>query len=157
MITLLPISTLQITDTKPSQSTFISLYVVTALHNNSSAMSSLDVSWYRILAMEILPASVACWLTLHSWTLTSTACSVDCLQDNSSARTLRKHRLLLSRMSVYWTVTQQWIYANHIENTSCDAGSIVTCAYFGRCLELGLDVTISRSPSKFSYRKGIRI
>jgi hypothetical protein len=41
---------------KTSQSIFTSLYLVTALHNGcSSAMSSLDVSWKRILAMEILP------------------------------------------------------------------------------------------------------
>jgi hypothetical protein len=41
--------------TKSSQSAFTSLYLVTALHNGySSAMSSLDVSWWRILAMEIL-------------------------------------------------------------------------------------------------------
>jgi hypothetical protein len=40
---------------KSSQSNFASLCSVTALHNGySSAMSSLDVSWLRILAVEIL-------------------------------------------------------------------------------------------------------
>jgi hypothetical protein len=32
--------------------------------------------------------------------------------------------------------------ANHKENTSCNPFSIVVCAYFGRCLEVGLHVTI---------------
>jgi hypothetical protein len=32
-------------------------------------------------------------------------------------------------------------HANRIENTSCGAGSVV-CAYFGRCFEMGLHVTI---------------
>jgi hypothetical protein len=32
--------------------------------------------------------------------------------------------------------------ANHIENTSAKIFSIVACAYFGRCLEMGLHVTI---------------
>jgi hypothetical protein len=36
------------------------------------------------------------------------------------------------------SVAKQWIYANHTENTSCDAGFIVACAYFGRCLKMGL-------------------
>jgi hypothetical protein len=40
------------------------------------------------------------------------------------------------------SVALQWIYSNHIENTSCDADSIVTCAYFGRCLTLSLHITI---------------
>jgi hypothetical protein len=39
-------------------------------------------------------------------------------------------------------VAQQWIYAKHIENTSCDTGSIVAYAYFGRCLEMGPHVTL---------------
>jgi hypothetical protein len=34
------------------------------------------------------------------------------------------------------------IYANHIENTSCDTSSIVACACFGRCLEMRLRVAI---------------
>jgi hypothetical protein len=38
-----------------SQSAFTSLYLATALHNGySSALFPLDVSWYRILATEIL-------------------------------------------------------------------------------------------------------
>jgi hypothetical protein len=36
------------------------------------------------------------------------------------------------------SVAQQWIYANHIENTCCDTGSIVARVYCGRCLEMGL-------------------
>jgi hypothetical protein len=32
--------------------------------------------------------------------------------------------------------------ADHIENASCNTFSIVACAYFGRCLEMGLHVTI---------------
>jgi membrane protease subunit (stomatin/prohibitin family) len=32
--------------------------------------------------------------------------------------------------------------ADHTENTSCDTFSIVACAYFGHCLEMGLLVTI---------------
>jgi hypothetical protein len=32
--------------------------------------------------------------------------------------------------------------ADYIENTSCNTFSIVACAYFGRCLEKGLHVTI---------------
>jgi hypothetical protein len=32
--------------------------------------------------------------------------------------------------------------ADHIENTSCNAFSIVACAYFGRCLETCIHVTI---------------
>jgi hypothetical protein len=32
--------------------------------------------------------------------------------------------------------------ADHIENTSFNHFSIVACAYFGRCVEVGLDVTI---------------
>jgi hypothetical protein len=35
-------------------------------------------------------------------------------------------------------VALQWIYANHIENTSCDTGFIVACVYCGRCLEMVL-------------------
>jgi hypothetical protein len=43
------------------------------------------------LSNEYSSASLARWLTLHSWTLNSqTACSVNCLQDNSWARTPRK-------------------------------------------------------------------
>jgi hypothetical protein len=53
-----------------------------------------------------------------------------------------KHRLLLSRMRVYWPVTYQWIYVNHIENTFCNVGSIVAYGYFRRCLEMVLHVTI---------------
>jgi hypothetical protein len=34
---------------------------------------------------------------------------------------------------------------DHIENNSCNTFSIVACAYFGRCLELGLHVTIFSS------------
>jgi hypothetical protein len=32
--------------------------------------------------------------------------------------------------------------ADHIENTSCITFSVVACAYFGRCLEMGLYVTV---------------
>jgi hypothetical protein len=32
---------------------------------------------------------------------------------------------------------------DHMEDTSSSAFSIVACAYFGRCLEIGLHVTIS--------------
>jgi hypothetical protein len=32
--------------------------------------------------------------------------------------------------------------ADHIENTSCSIFSIVACAYFGRCLDMGLHVTV---------------
>jgi hypothetical protein len=31
---------------------------------------------------------------------------------------------------------------DHIENTSSNTVSIVACGYFGRCLEMGLHVTI---------------
>jgi hypothetical protein len=39
------------------------------------------------------------------------------------------------------SVAQQWIYSNPTENT-CDIGSIVTCVYRGRYLEMGLYITI---------------
>jgi hypothetical protein len=52
-------------------------------------MSSLEFPG-TILSNGDSSASVACWLTLHSRTLNSIACSVDCLQDNSSVRTPRK-------------------------------------------------------------------
>jgi hypothetical protein len=32
--------------------------------------------------------------------------------------------------------------ADHIENNFCNTFSIVACAYFGRCLEMGLHVTV---------------
>jgi hypothetical protein len=32
--------------------------------------------------------------------------------------------------------------ADHMENTSSNTFSIVVCAYFGRCLEMGLNVTV---------------
>jgi hypothetical protein len=35
--------------------------------------------------------------------------------------------------------------ADHMENTSCNPYSMVACAYFGRCLEVGLHVTIYTS------------
>jgi hypothetical protein len=48
------------TNHKSSKSTFTSLYLVTALHDVfSSAVCSLDISWKRILAMEILSLSLA--------------------------------------------------------------------------------------------------
>jgi hypothetical protein len=53
-----------------------------------------------------------------------------------------KHSLLLSRMRVYWPVTYQGIYANNTGKTFCENGSIVACAYFWRCLEIGRHVTI---------------
>jgi hypothetical protein len=34
--------------------------------------------------------------------------------------------------------------ADHMEKTSCNTCSIFACAYFGRCLEMGLYVTIKR-------------
>jgi hypothetical protein len=50
--------------TKSSHATFTALNVVRALHNGySSAVSNLNYGDYL--------ASVAHWLTLHSWTLTS--------------------------------------------------------------------------------------
>jgi hypothetical protein len=78
------ISTLQITQ----QFISTSLYLVRALHNGySSALSSLDVFWQRILAMEVLQLPLpASW---HSTAEPSTR-NVDCLQDNSSVRTPRK-------------------------------------------------------------------
>jgi hypothetical protein len=36
--------------------------------------------------------------------------------------------------------------ADHIENTSCNTFSISACTYFGRCLEMGLYVTILIQP-----------
>jgi hypothetical protein len=36
------------------------------------------------------------------------------------------------------SVAQQWIYANHIKDTSCYPGSIVACVYCRPCLEMGL-------------------
>jgi hypothetical protein len=45
-------------------------------------------------------------------------------------------------MRIYWPVTYQWIYANHIENSSCDTDSTVACVYFGRYLEMRLYVTV---------------
>jgi hypothetical protein len=35
------------------------------------------------------------------------------------------------------SVAQQWIHANHIEDTFCGTGSIVACVYCGFCLEIG--------------------
>jgi hypothetical protein len=36
------------------------------------------------------------------------------------------------------SVAQQWMYGNNTENTFCDTGFIIACAYFWRCLEMGL-------------------
>jgi hypothetical protein len=45
--------------------------------------------------------------------------------------------------------------ADHIENTSCNAFSIVADAYFGRCLEMGLHVTVSKNvPRAVSQMEG---
>jgi hypothetical protein len=30
---------------------------------------------------------------------------------------------------------------NHVENPSCDTGSIVVCTYFGLCLEMDMHIT----------------
>jgi hypothetical protein len=45
------------------------------------------------------------------------------------------------------TVPSNRYDAGNIENTSYNKFSIVACAYFGRCLEMGLHVTIQRIES----------
>jgi hypothetical protein len=45
---------------------------------------------------------------------------------------------------------------DHIENTSFNTFSIVACAYFGRCLEMGLHVTIPK-PLLGNNRKPTRL
>jgi hypothetical protein len=45
---------------------------------------------------------------------------------------------------------------DHIENTSCNTYSIVACAYFGRCLEMGLHATIfTQDAPSVSYLKKV--
>jgi hypothetical protein len=40
------------------------------------------------------------------------------------------------------SLPSNWNGADHIENTSCSTFSIVACAYFGRCLDMGIHDTI---------------
>jgi hypothetical protein len=55
---------------------------------------------------------------------------------------------LLLRGCVSDPLPSNWHGADHIENTSCNTFSIV-CTYFGRCLEMGLHVTIYSREVKF--------
>jgi hypothetical protein len=147
--------------TKSSQSISTSFYLVTALYNdNSFTTSSLYVSWYWILA------SVVRWLTLHGWTLiwtpvltrshytesgrssrkTRVTCQNECLLARypalGMARTTQKTSLPLLEWVFIVPLPSIGHGADHIENTSSNIFAIVACAYFGRCLEMGLHVTV---------------
>jgi hypothetical protein len=110
------------------------------------------------------------WLTLHSWTLNWTQLNYSAISSQPPSKSSTqlfvpstvlkitprhglhgKHFLLLSRMQVYWPLIEQWIYANHIQNTSSETSFIVAtcfivatsfivaCAYFGStCHEIFL-------------------
>jgi hypothetical protein len=56
-------------------------------------------------------------------------------------RPRRKH-VPQVRLRVHWSVTSTGHGAYYTENTSSNTLSIVACAYFGRCLEMGLHITI---------------
>jgi hypothetical protein len=46
------------------------------------------------------------------------------------------------RMRVCWPAAQHWAWRGPHRNTSSNTLSIVVCAYFGQCLEIGLHVTV---------------
>jgi hypothetical protein len=53
------------------------------------------------------------------------------------------HREHLVRRGVYQPLLSTGHGADHIENTSSNTFPVVACAYYGRCLEMCLYVTIS--------------
>jgi hypothetical protein len=109
--------------------------------------------------------------SLHSRSRSMTDCSYNCQLTWNSAlyslgADLTENTCHVTRIHVYWPVTWQWHGADHIENTSSVVRMgvywpvaqhwawrgphrkqffqhlfIVACAYFGRCLEMGLHVT----------------
>jgi hypothetical protein len=122
-MTLSLISTLQIT--KSSHSAFTSRYLVTTLNN---AMFSLDVSWKRILAINILQLP----LSRHYCpaNIPQLNCSADCLQNNSSARITQKHNLSVVQVCL----PRRCIAMVAARTTFKNRSSIVACVIYQRPL-----------------------
>jgi hypothetical protein len=100
---------------------FPSRYLVTDLNSGySSALFSLNVSWYRILTMEILqlPWSRCCPLLNTPQLNSQLNYSASCLQDNSSARTMQKTQPLYCCRGVFTKLLNNiGRGADHIEIT----------------------------------------
>jgi hypothetical protein len=125
--------------------------VVTALHNGySSAVSSLDVSWQWILALEILQF-FARWLTLRSWTLNPqvrcTPCVLLCTPRTLPDSVLFWLRsLIIPRHGPYGkpfsVVKNACLFAPYLAMDICEPHRkhILRrcCAYFSRCLAMDI-------------------
>jgi hypothetical protein len=95
----------------------------------TSELPASELDSYNHFARTLQKHSLYCWPTLFSAPLPS------------------KRYLTVLRVCFWGNVFSHPLPnnghgADHIENISCNTFSIVACTYFGRCLEMGLHVTI---------------
>jgi hypothetical protein len=95
---------------------------------------SASLSWNKAPIWGLRPdfyyyktvAGLLMWSALSDGSVVYNCCWPSSAQSNSS----------VVRMHVYWPIAQHWAWRDHMDF------SIVACAYFGRCLGMGLRVTI---------------
>jgi hypothetical protein len=108
------------------------LYFVHAAGPCQRSLSRVRVSWYSRPYFTVSATCVTC----------QNACSLARCPALGMARTTCKTPLLLSECVFIGPLPSTGRGADHTENTSSNTFSIVACSYFGRCLEMGLYVTI---------------